>query len=260
VAAAPTLILTGETGSGKSTQVPQFLRAAGYAETGAIGVTQPRRVAATSIARRVAAEAGVELGTGVGYSVRFDERFDRRPPAMGGTQIKYLTDGMLLREASSDPLLSCYAVLIIDEAHERSLQSDVALAILKTAQAARAGGGGAGPGPDTAGEDGETGAAGAEARPPAVSPPPWAASPPAVPGPRGLSPLKLIVMSATLEIDRFCEFFGGAPAVQVLGRSFPVDVLFTREPCTDYLDACVTTVMQVKTKLNTGREQKQNCG
>ena len=122
VAAAPTLILTGETGSGKSTQVPQFLRAAGYAVAGAIGVTQPRRVAATSIARRVAQEAGVALGGEVGYSVRFDERFDRRAPAQGGTQIKYLTDGMLLREASSDPLLGAYSVLIIDEAHERSLQ------------------------------------------------------------------------------------------------------------------------------------------
>lgn len=97
---APTLVLTGETGSGKSTQVPQLLRSAGYSEVGAIAVTQPRRVAATSIARRVAEEAGVPLGGAVGYSVRFDERFDRRKVGRGGTQIKYLTDGMLLREVS----------------------------------------------------------------------------------------------------------------------------------------------------------------
>jgi len=111
---------------------------------------------------------------------------------------------MLLREAASDPLLSAYSALIVDEAHERSLASDVVLALLKSAQARRrsANGGGAGP-------------------------------------------LKLVVMSATLEVDTFCAFFDGAPAVQVLGRSHPVEVLHAAEPCEDYLEAVVTTVLQI---------------
>ena len=132
VAASPTLVLTGETGCGKTTQIPQFLLAAGYAERGIIGITQPRRVAAMSVAKRVSEEMGVELGSRVGYSVRFDDC------SSSETRLRYLTDGMLLREAIADPLLRRYAIVIVDEAHERSLQTDMMLAILKRAQAARA--------------------------------------------------------------------------------------------------------------------------
>ena len=132
VASSPTLILTGDTGCGKTTQIPQFLHAAGYSARGIIGITQPRRVAAMSVAQRVAAEMGTQVGELVGYCGRFDDRSGPR------TRIRYVTDGMLLREAMGDPLLSRYSVLIVDEAHERSLQTDVVLAILKAAQAARA--------------------------------------------------------------------------------------------------------------------------
>ena len=93
VAAAPTLILTGDTGCGKTTQIPQFLHAAGYSAHGVIGITQPRRVAAMSVAQRVSVEMGTRLGETVGYCVRFDDRSGPR------TRIRYVTDGMLLREA-----------------------------------------------------------------------------------------------------------------------------------------------------------------
>ena len=97
VAASSTLVLTGETGSGKTTQIPQFLYAAGYtSSSGMIGITQPRRVAALTVAQRVADEMGSTLGGTVGYSVRFDDR------TSAATRIKYLTDGMLLREAMLD--------------------------------------------------------------------------------------------------------------------------------------------------------------
>lgn len=98
---------------------------------GQIAVTQPRRVAATSLASRVAEERGVKLGTLVGYAVRFNERHEHR------TRIKYLTDGMLSRELLTDPMLSRYSVIIIDEAHERTLNTDVLLANLKNIQKKR---------------------------------------------------------------------------------------------------------------------------
>jgi HrpA-like RNA helicase len=94
---SPTLILSGETGSGKTTQIPQFLLEAGYGRTGLIGVTQPRRVAAISVARRVATEMGEEIGQRVGYCVRFEECSSE------ATRLRYLTDGMLLREAVANP-------------------------------------------------------------------------------------------------------------------------------------------------------------
>ena len=130
------VVVEGETGSGKTTQIPQFLCECSssngggttqrYAIPGSkiIAVTQPRRVAATSIAKRVSEEMDVELGTTVGYSVRFDDK------SCDDTVLKFLTDGMLLREAMSDPLLSRYSVICLDEAHERTLATDVLMGML----------------------------------------------------------------------------------------------------------------------------------
>ncbi|KAL4751510.1 hypothetical protein BDW72DRAFT_92072 [Aspergillus terricola var. indicus] len=122
----PVTIVVGQTGSGKTTQLPQYLDQAGWCADGkAIAVTQPRRVAATTVAARVAEEMRCKLGEDVGYSIRFEDRTS----AM--TRIKFLTDGMLLREALVDPLLSRYSVIMVDEAHERSLSTDILLGILK---------------------------------------------------------------------------------------------------------------------------------
>jgi pre-mRNA-splicing factor ATP-dependent RNA helicase DHX15/PRP43 len=120
------VVLVGETGCGKTTQVPQFLVEAGYSKGGKhIGCTQPRRVAAMSVAARVAQEMDVTLGDEVGYNIRFD---DCTTPK---TFLKYLTDGMLLRETVSDPLLSRYSVILLDEAHERTLATDVLFGLIK---------------------------------------------------------------------------------------------------------------------------------
>ena len=121
------VILCGETGSGKTTQLPQYLDEAGWTAGGRVVVcTQPRRVAAVSVASRVADEMGARLGDAVGYSVRFDHRFDPDK-----TRLKFVTDGTLLRETMTDPLLSKYSVLILDEAHERSLYTDVLLGLVR---------------------------------------------------------------------------------------------------------------------------------
>ncbi|GAB2214360.1 hypothetical protein Droror1_Dr00018703 [Drosera rotundifolia] len=119
------VVLIGETGSGKSTQLSQMLYRRGYAERGIIGVTQPRRVATVSVARRVAQEQGVQLGEEVGYAIRFEDRTSEK------TRIKYLTDGVLLRESLSSPELNSYSVIILDEAHERSLNMDILLGLMK---------------------------------------------------------------------------------------------------------------------------------
>ena len=121
------VVVEGETGSGKTTQIPQFMVEAGYAEQGAtmVACTQPRRVAATSIAARVADEMDVELGKEVGYTIRFEDVSDPYR-----TVLKFVTDGMLLREAMSDPLLSRYSVIVLDEAHERTLATDVIMGLL----------------------------------------------------------------------------------------------------------------------------------
>ncbi|PYH95842.1 P-loop containing nucleoside triphosphate hydrolase protein [Aspergillus ellipticus CBS 707.79] len=122
----PVTIVVGHTGSGKTTQLPQYLDQAGWcADAKAIAVTQPRRVAATTVAARVAEEMRCKLGEEVGYSIRFEDL------TSASTRIKFLTDGMLLREALVDPLLSRYSVIMVDEAHERSLSTDVLLGILK---------------------------------------------------------------------------------------------------------------------------------
>jgi ATP-dependent helicase HrpA len=175
----PVVIVAGATGSGKTTQLPKIALAMGRGLTKRIGVTQPRRIAATSVAARVASELESPLGTDVGYQVRFD---DHTSPA---TYVKFMTDGILLAEIQGDPLLSAYDTLIIDEAHERSLTIDFLLGWLKRVLPQR---------PD----------------------------------------LKVVVSSATLETDRFSAFFGGAPVVQVEGRTFPVEVLY--EPPADDVD------------------------
>lgn len=127
-----TVVVTAETGSGKSTQLPQYLHEAGWSKGGrCIVCTQPRRMAAITVAARVADEFGCSLGEEVGYAVRFDSKCSSK------TVIKYCTDGLLLRETMSDPLLSKYGVILVDEAHERSLQSDLMLGLLKKIQKKR---------------------------------------------------------------------------------------------------------------------------
>ncbi|PJJ98483.1 ATP-dependent RNA helicase HrpA [Lysobacteraceae bacterium NML03-0222] len=165
------VVIAGETGSGKTTQLPKLCLMAGRGEAGMIGCTQPRRIAARSVARRVAEELQVPLGEAVGFQVRFNEQVGER------TAIKFMTDGILLAEIQSDRWLSRYDTLIIDEAHERSLNIDFLLGYLKALLQKR---------PD----------------------------------------LKLIVTSATIDTARFAEHFGGAPVVEVEGRTYPVEVRY----------------------------------
>ena len=118
-------IIVGETGSGKTTQLTQYLHEAKFSSRGIIGCTQPRRVAAMSVAKRVSEEVGCELGTEVGYAIRFEDCTSEQ------TVIKYMTDGVLLRETLRDPHLDRYSAIIIDEAHERTLHTDVLFGLLK---------------------------------------------------------------------------------------------------------------------------------
>lgn len=220
-------ILVGETGSGKSTQVPQFLLDAGFCTPSSsnsksslsstparkmIACTQPRRVAAVTVAGRVAEEVGCALGQAVGYAVRFDDKTSAR------TVIKYMTDGVLLREAMADPLLTRYGVVVLDEAHERSLQTDILFGLIRRAQRQR-------------------------------------------------SDLRVVVMSATLEVGSFQKFFeqegkeGGkgenekkkastaasasVGIVRVEGRQYGVDVYYCNEAQEDSIDAACLTVLQI---------------
>jgi ATP-dependent helicase HrpA len=121
----PVVVITGETGSGKTTQIPKMCLEAGRGLAGLIGCTQPRRIAATTVARRIAEEMEEEIGRSVGYKIRFDDRTPR------SAFLKIMTDGILLMEAQTDPLLRSYDTIIVDEAHERSLNIDFILGILK---------------------------------------------------------------------------------------------------------------------------------
>ncbi|ORM41329.1 Pre-mRNA-splicing factor ATP-dependent RNA helicase DEAH7 [Babesia sp. Xinjiang] len=125
------MVVVGETGSGKTTQLAQFLYEAGYYKRGVIGCTQPRRVAAVSVCQRVAAEMGSRVGDVVGYSIRFEDLTSKN------TAVKFMTDGILLRETLMDPELDRYSCVIMDEAHERSLNTDVLFGILKSVVARR---------------------------------------------------------------------------------------------------------------------------
>ncbi|KAK9814452.1 hypothetical protein WJX72_006123 [[Myrmecia] bisecta] len=212
------VVLCGETGCGKTTQVPQFLYEAGYGckdfpeRAGMIGVTQPRRVAAVSTATRVAAELNTPLGAVVGYQVRYDRRVDP------GTSVKFMTDGILMREVQEDFLLRRYSVIVIDEAHERSLNTDILLGLLSRIVPLRR---------QLAQES--------------------AANP----------PLKLIIMSATLRIEDFLSnkrlFQTPPPLIQVAARQFPVTVHFSkRTELHNFSDAAYKKVCKIHRQLPPG--------
>ncbi|MDY6949481.1 MAG: DEAD/DEAH box helicase, partial [Pseudomonadota bacterium] len=165
------VVVCGATGSGKTTQLPKICMEAGRGTFGIIGHTQPRRIAARAIANRLAEELQATLGGAVGYQVRFN---DRTGP---DTRIKLMTDGILLRELENDRLLRRYDTLIIDEAHERSLNIDFLLGVLQRLLPQR---------PE----------------------------------------LRVVITSATIDPQRFAEFFGGAPIIEVSGRSYPVEVRY----------------------------------
>uniref|UniRef100_A0A7S1RRR5 RNA helicase n=1 Tax=Alexandrium catenella TaxID=2925 RepID=A0A7S1RRR5_ALECA len=184
------LIVIGETGSGKTTQITQYLAEAGYTSRGMIGCTQPRRVAAMSVAKRVAEEFGCRLGQEVGYAIRFE---DQTGPE---TLIKYQTDGMLLREVLSDPNVIKYSVILLDEAHERTISTDVLFGLLKHAVTIR---------PE----------------------------------------LKLIVTSATLDAEKFSSYFFNSHIFTIPGRTFPVEILYSKDPEQDYVEAALMTVLQI---------------
>jgi ATP-dependent helicase HrpA len=184
------VIVAGETGSGKTTQLPKIALAAGRGATGMLGHTQPRRIAARTLAARIAQECEVELGQEVGFAVRFT---DRTNP---GTRVKVMTDGILLAELRRDRDLRRYHTLIIDEAHERSLNIDFLLGYLKRLLPRR---------PD----------------------------------------LRLIVTSATIDLQRFSDHFGGAPIIEVSGRTYPVEVRYrpAEDVASDDVDAvCEATL------------------
>ncbi|MFJ4429926.1 ATP-dependent RNA helicase HrpA [Pseudomonas sp. NPDC089395] len=165
------LVIAGETGSGKTTQLPKICLELGRGSHGLIAHTQPRRIAARSVAARVAEELGTPLGGLVGYQVRFEDQSD------ANTLVKLMTDGILLAETQHDRFLERYDTIIVDEAHERSLNIDFLLGYLKTLLHRR---------PD----------------------------------------LKLIITSATIDLERFSKHFDDAPIIEVSGRTYPVDTWY----------------------------------
>ncbi|KAI1269484.1 P-loop containing nucleoside triphosphate hydrolase protein [Xylariaceae sp. FL1019] len=209
IEAYPVVIVVGQTGSGKTTQIPQFLEHAGWCSDGKIiAITQPRRVAATTVAIRVAEEYGCELGKEVGYSIRFEDT------TSAATRIKFMTDGLLIREALVDPLLSRYSVIMVDEAHERSISTDILLGLLKKIRKRR---------PElriiissatlqaeeflhffTHPDSGDAGSAGDKG-----------------------------AMTGTI--------------ISLEGRTYPIDVLYLDSPAEDYVEKAVSTVIDIHT-------------
>ncbi|KAJ3203043.1 DEAH-box RNA helicase prp16 [Dinochytrium kinnereticum] len=184
------VIVVGETGSGKTTQLAQYLHEDGYSRFGMIGCTQPRRVAAMSVAKRVSEEVECKLGETVGYAIRFEDC------TSDSTLIKFMTDGVLLRETLTKMDLDHYSAIIMDEAHERSLNTDVLMGLFRRIITRR-------------------------------------------------RDLKLIVTSATMNAKKFSEFFGNVPIFNIPGRTFPVDVMFSKNPCEDYVDAAVKQILAI---------------
>ncbi|KAH9722091.1 RNA helicase [Citrus sinensis] len=162
------LVIVGETGSGKTTQIPQYLHEAGYTKQGKVG-----------------------------YSIRFEDCTSEK------TILKYMTDGMLLREILSEPNLESYSVLMVDEAHERTLSTDILFGLLKDLIKFR-------------------------------------------------SDLKLLISSATLDAEKFSDYFGSAPIFKIPGRRYPVEIHYTKAPEADYIDAAIVTVLQIHVTQSPG--------
>ncbi len=197
-----TLIVIGETGSGKTTQLPIIIRES-LRPGQEIAVTQPRRVAATSVARFVAESVGTRLGQDIGYTIRFDDQTTE------GTQVNFMTDGILIRKIQGDPLLSNYDVVMVDEVHERSKNIDFSLGLLKDIQKKRKKQG---------------------------------------------NPLKLVVASATLEKQKLIDYFDNAPAIEVPGRPYPVDVHYRSQNPSELEDVPVIAAQTTMEILSSGKE------
>lgn len=210
------IVLCGETGSGKTTQVPQFLYEAGFGNLksdlypGMIGITQPRRVAAVSMSNRVGSELGDVHGKRVGYQIRFDSTI-KNEGQENGTAMKFMTDGVLLREMMTDFLLSKYSALIIDEAHERNVNTDILIGMLSRVVRLRR---------------------------------------------EKDKPLKLIIMSATLRVSDFSEnkqlFKTPPPILQVDARQYPVSVHFDKKTKFDYMEEAFKKTCKIHKRLPPG--------
>ncbi|KAJ6802266.1 ATP-dependent RNA helicase DEAH13-like [Iris pallida] len=224
------VLLCGETGCGKTTQVPQFLYEAGFGSKncndrkGIIGVTQPRRVAVLATAKRVSFELGLRLGREVGFQVRHDKRVG------DNCTIKFMTDGILLREVQSDFLLKRYSVIILDEAHERSLNTDILVGMLSRVVKLRQ---------KLYLEQQEKIHAGAIIDPENM-----------------ISRLKLVLMSATLRVEDFISdrklFHESPPILEVPVRQFPVTIHFSKKTHEDYLGQAYKKVMSIHRRLPPG--------
>ncbi|KAF3060651.1 hypothetical protein CFAM422_011026 [Trichoderma lentiforme] len=209
------VVICGSTGSGKTTQVPQFLYEAGYGSPdsptpGLIGVTQPRRVAAVSMSKRVADELG-DHSSAVAYQIRFEGNVDAK------TAIKFMTDGVLLREVAQDITLRKYSAIVIDEAHERSVNTDILIGMLSRVIKLRT---------ELSQED------------------------------PTIKPLKLIIMSATLRIEDMTMnpslFSTPPPVVEVEGRQHPVTIHFARRTHHDYVEEAFRKITRGHKKLPPG--------
>lgn len=208
------VLVSGATGTGKTTQVPQFLVEDGFGDAaspqykGIIAVTQPRRVAAVTCAKRVAFEMNSKLGSLVGYHVRHDAKFGDE------TKIKFVTDGILLREVEDDVLLKKYSAIVIDEVHERSMNTDLLLAFLSRTTVLRRR------------------------------------------QEKCLGRLKVIVMSATLDVEGFFAgdgaLFPNPPMVKVPSRQYPVTIHFARRTVEDYVEEAFRKVSQIHKRLPQG--------
>eukprot|EP01012_Entosiphon_sulcatum_P017545 TRINITY_DN2230_c0_g1_i1.p1 TRINITY_DN2230_c0_g1~~TRINITY_DN2230_c0_g1_i1.p1 ORF type:complete len:1073 (+),score=269.94 TRINITY_DN2230_c0_g1_i1:30-3221(+) len=238
----PTVIVSGETGSGKTTQVPQFLYEAGYSSersfhhSGRIGVTEPRRVAAFTMARRVAEEMNFAFGQEVGYQVRYNTKLSPQ------TRIKFMTEGILLRELQHDFLLRQYSAILLDEAHERSVNVDILLGMLARIVPLRA----------KLHEEYIASHPGMPLTEDEVS---GGREPPA--DPKYVSPLKLVVMSATLRVSDFTQntklFATPPPVANVDARQYKVTKHFSSNTNTGkYITAMFHRIEQIHERLPEG--------